>query len=324
MFQILESLKKLNINATFFINGLNVMQNVSLPANALNSTNWTNSTMADLIRRAYNEGHVIGTHTYSHIGLVNGTTGYNLPSELGYVPLNMLQMQLLVNDLVIYDIIKKYPQVFRPPYFEINQTVLHVVESMGYIPIAANVDSVDYAAKSVQDILGNITQGVVRNRNESGIIVLQHDGHNLTAFNLEPVVTYLRNANLSIVDLPTCLNMSSDTLYRSSSLFNKSSNYPTFNQTGLFFNVSSILQVTSTSLVDTTSTDSSTTTPTEITSISTTPTPTTSPITTTSSSTTTQSTKQSQTIRSHVAPRFDLKYGVLQLALILILMFFIL
>ncbi|KAJ1496900.1 hypothetical protein HMI54_014061 [Coelomomyces lativittatus] len=57
-------------------------------------------------------------------------------------------MQLLMNDIVINDIIGKFPLAFRPPFMEMNYTVLSQLETMGYIPITASVDSKDSSAQS--------------------------------------------------------------------------------------------------------------------------------------------------------------------------------
>lgn len=177
---LLATLKKENVQATFFVNGINIDSNPM--------------TMSSLIRQAYRDGHVIGTHTYSHVGLASGTSGFNEASDNGYLELEELQMEMLMNDMVLSDALGStfYPRAFRPPYLEMNATVLALLETMGYIPISINVDSNDWRVEStqeantfgrrnsaptkVQQILKNIKQETQElGWSEEGMIVLQHD-----------------------------------------------------------------------------------------------------------------------------------------------------
>lgn len=51
--QILDTLKKYNVKATFFITGVNV----------------TSQERINILKRIIDEGHIIGSHTWSHFDL---------------------------------------------------------------------------------------------------------------------------------------------------------------------------------------------------------------------------------------------------------------
>ncbi|KAJ1509092.1 hypothetical protein HMI55_000102, partial [Coelomomyces lativittatus] len=142
--KLLDLLKSMSVKASFYLNGENVMKTIDRASVAGKISGFTTSALSDAVKRAFNEGHVIGTHTFSKVGLVSGMSGTNQVSALNYMSLSSIRLQMLMNDIVIYDIIGKYPLAFRPPYLEENTTVINIVESMGYIPISVNVDSKDY------------------------------------------------------------------------------------------------------------------------------------------------------------------------------------
>ncbi|KAJ1496761.1 hypothetical protein HMI56_006001, partial [Coelomomyces lativittatus] len=88
-------------------------------------------------------------------------------------------MQLLMNDIVINDIIGKFPLAFRPPFMEMNYTVLSQLETMGYIPITASVDSKDSSAQSVNMMVSSMN-GEVNKTIGFGMIGLFRDGYKYT------------------------------------------------------------------------------------------------------------------------------------------------
>ncbi|KAJ1506877.1 chitin deacetylase [Coelomomyces lativittatus] len=212
--QYLDVLKSLDIKASLFINGVNVLKNVTLEQYENLETNWTDSILASQIKRAYEEGHIIGTNTYSNMGLVNGTQqGLNATTKR-LVTFDVLRMQMLMNDIVINDIIGKFPLAFRPPYMELNKTVLSQLETMGYIPISANIDSKDSSAQSTNMLISSMTAEVNKTMG-IGMIGLFRDGYNYTLEALPKLVTQLKSRGITFVDLPTCLNKNASAFYRS-------------------------------------------------------------------------------------------------------------
>lgn len=83
--EVLDILKQYDIRATFFVQGRNAVRH------------------PELIKRVYDEGHIIGNHSYSH--------NYNII----YQTLDMFWADFQQAQEAIYDIIGVYPQVFRFP-----------------------------------------------------------------------------------------------------------------------------------------------------------------------------------------------------------------
>ncbi|ORY25135.1 glycoside hydrolase/deacetylase [Neocallimastix californiae] len=105
-----------------------------------------------IIKRMYDEGHVIGNHTYNHLNLVDLT-----PDEI------VNEMKLVEDP--IYEIIGKRPAFVRLPFGSgaSEEKVMNTLESLGYhAAINWNVDtmdwdntgSIDYSNKVITEKLG--------------------------------------------------------------------------------------------------------------------------------------------------------------------------
>ena len=133
---LLNGLNQYNAKVTFFVLGNRVNEN------------------SDIIKRAYEEGNQIGSHTYNHKNLIK---------------LNSLQIQGEINNAntVIREIIGTEPSVFRPPYGNINNSVKQYIN----VPIILwNIDPLDWKYKDKEMIKNNIVSNA-----EDGDIVLVHD-----------------------------------------------------------------------------------------------------------------------------------------------------
>lgn len=218
---LLLKLKELKVNATFFVNTYRI--NDEVDATEINKpTGWTRSSLyAKDIKQAFDEGHVIASHTYSHIGLVNGTGGN---SNAHSYPLESMRMQLLLNDLTIRDIIGKSPLIFRPPYLEFNTSVLNSLDSMGYIPVLINADSYDYAfqnlspKESINAIVNATKAAIAKKPPSEGPLLLQHDLYQTTVDALPQIIQHLKDGKYEMVSLATCLGLKSSDMYRDDTL----------------------------------------------------------------------------------------------------------
>ncbi|ORX78273.1 glycoside hydrolase/deacetylase, partial [Anaeromyces robustus] len=144
---ILDLLKEYNIKATFFLVG-----NMYIPST---SPEWSR-----IVKRMYNEGHVIGSHTFSHNDLTN------------------MSSQEIINDMqkledAVYNTIGKKPAFMRPPYGSGNgnQNVMNTLKNFG-ITAACNwyVDPMDWSNGG--DI--NYAKQVLGKLNGEGVITLNH------------------------------------------------------------------------------------------------------------------------------------------------------
>ncbi|MGT2910517.1 polysaccharide deacetylase family protein [Streptococcus cameli] len=150
--QILDTLKKYDAKATFFILGQNV------PGNE------------EILKRMVAEGHELANYTWSHPDLTT---------------LSPEQIQQEVNQT--QDVIKQAtgqtPVTNRPPYGAFNQTVMN---TMGLPAIHWSVDTLDWQSRNPQAILN-----IVQSSTYPGSIILMHDIHQPTADALPAVMEFL-------------------------------------------------------------------------------------------------------------------------------------
>ncbi|KAG0369618.1 polysaccharide deacetylase [Gamsiella multidivaricata] len=187
---LLDILKKKGVKTTFFLNGVN----------------YGNITdRADVVKRAYKEGHQIASHTWSHQDLATLTT-------------SQIKTEMKKLDDAVKKIIGVRPVFMRPPYGSVNDQVLSVLGSQGYKVVTWDKDTEDWkhptdVAKSLKvytKIFG--TAGEVK---KAGHIVLEHDTHELTALSLAPQAIDLAiSKGFKVVPVGTCLGVSSSAWYR--------------------------------------------------------------------------------------------------------------
>jgi len=144
---ILDLLKKYDIKATFFLVGDLYMKSYD--------SNWSR-----IVKRMYNEGHVVGSHTYSHKDLTQ------LSSQ------QIIQEMQQLEDAV-YNAIGKRPAFMRPPYGSGNgnQNVMSTLQGFGITAACTwYVDPMDW------DNGGNIgyAKQVFGKLNGEGVISLNH------------------------------------------------------------------------------------------------------------------------------------------------------
>lgn len=163
---ILETLKKNNVQATFFVVG---SQAEKYP---------------QLLKRIMNEGHAIGNHTYSHI------YSQIYQSNLSYLAELEHNDQILKNILGLRPIISRAPggsSSFTPDYWNLTR-------EKGYVTIDWNIDSGDAKGASAKQMVQQIEKQLKNNNLWSHCIVLMHDGigHHETAKALPEVIRLFR------------------------------------------------------------------------------------------------------------------------------------
>lgn len=134
--KLLDGLKERGVKATFFLIGSNIEGNEAL------------------IKRMYEEGHLIGNHTYSHIQLntVNAQEAYD---------------EVVKTNKIISDITGTQPKYIRPPYGTYSNNLLMKINMT---PVMWSVDPDDWNTNNTQ----RIVQSVVKNA-KCGDIILLHD-----------------------------------------------------------------------------------------------------------------------------------------------------
>jgi len=183
---ILDLLKEKGVKATFFVLGKFYMDS-------------TDPEWARIIKRMDSEGHIVGTHTFSHQDL----------TQLSYDQI-IDEMNKITE--AVEKVIGKKPAFMRPPYGSGrgNQTVMSALQGLGYTAaITWNVDpmdysnggDIDYAVSAIKQTIGNpiITLNHLKYEGSSldGILALA-----------KAEIDTLLNSGYTSVTMEECLGMS--------------------------------------------------------------------------------------------------------------------
>lgn len=138
--KILDELKKYNIKATFFMVGSHAEK------------------YPEIVKRAADEGHEIGNHTYLHHVLI-------------YYTNDELRLEIKHTEDIIYNITGKRTDLFRPPKGWLTKQEKKYIKSLGYKIILWTLNSKDWVTFfSNKYIIHNIIKNV-----QPGDIILFHD-----------------------------------------------------------------------------------------------------------------------------------------------------
>ncbi|KAF3893314.1 Glycoside hydrolase/deacetylase [Trichophyton interdigitale] len=162
---LLDILDSFNVKATFFITGINSNKG------AIDDPNYP---WADLIRRMYNSGHQIASHTWSH-------------QNLDQISASQRKQQMIRNEMAFRNIMGGFPTYMRPPYSScsVASGCLGDMGDLGYHVTYFNLDTDDYNNDSPEliqrskDIFDSyITQ------DGRPLLEIGHDVHEQTVYNL--------------------------------------------------------------------------------------------------------------------------------------------
>ena len=134
--QILDGLKERGVTATFFLTGEGAEQN------------------PEIVRRMYEEGHLIGNHTYSHLQL-NESNGERFKQEL-----------IRTNE-ILAEITGEEVQYVRPPYGSWNR---QFEKELNMIPVLWTIDPLDWCSNNAACIAQKVCA-----KAEENAIILMHD-----------------------------------------------------------------------------------------------------------------------------------------------------
>ena len=186
--KILDILKKKDAKASFFVLG---------SAAALEP---------ELVKRAYDEGHDIGNHTFTH-------------PDLSEIPSAQLDLELNATQRVLESKIGIRTVLFRPPFVRDiepeTQKQAHTLAAsaaLGYITIGQRIDPLDWGRPGVDEIVRRTVSYATR---ESGNVVLLHDGggdRTQTIAALPKIIDELRADGYRFVTLHELLGLKRDEL----------------------------------------------------------------------------------------------------------------
>jgi len=169
--KVLDILKEYDIKATFFCIGNKIAENESI------------------LKRIYNEGHIIGNHSYSHSIYFDFFSYKKILNELNET------------DNIIFKLINKKPKLFRPPYGVTNPLISKASKKNNYFNIGWNIRSLD-TIKNEKEVLDRVFKKL-----KSGSIVLFHDNNNKIISILPGFIEYAINKNLKIISLDKLLKI---------------------------------------------------------------------------------------------------------------------
>lgn len=134
--QLLDGLKERGVTATFFLTGEGAEQN------------------PEIVRRMYEEGHLIGNHTYSHLQL-NESNG------------ECFKQELIRTNEILAEITGEEVQYVRPPYGSWNR---QFEKELNMIPVLWTIDPLDWCSNNAACIAQKVCA-----KAEENAIILMHD-----------------------------------------------------------------------------------------------------------------------------------------------------
>ncbi|KAG2217420.1 hypothetical protein INT45_013751 [Circinella minor] len=152
--KLLDYLDSVNKKVTFFVVGGQVIQ------------------YPETLKRAYDAGHEIAMHTWSH-NYMTTLTNEQLVAELKWT------------ELAVKEVTGVSPRFIRPPFGNIDNRVRDICKALGFVPVIWSVDTNDWylneQSGSFQPawINGNVTEWASTNTTTGGIS-LAHDLYNVT------------------------------------------------------------------------------------------------------------------------------------------------
>ena len=164
---LLDGLKERNAKVTFFVLG----------NRAINQP--------ELIKRMANEGHLVGSHTYSHKNLLK------------------LSLEDALNDInrtndVLNNITGISTKYLRPPYGNYNNSIL---ENSNMVFILWSVDTEDWKNRDSELVY----EYIINNVNDGDIILL-HDLYPTSVEGVLKAIDYLKNDNYQFVTIDELFN----------------------------------------------------------------------------------------------------------------------
>jgi peptidoglycan/xylan/chitin deacetylase (PgdA/CDA1 family) len=169
--KILEILSQYKVLATFFCIGNRIDKH---PA---------------LVKRIYNEGHLLANHTYWH-----GKT-FDLQSSA------KIEKELLDTDVALKKAVGLTPRFFRPPYGVTNPMVASAVKQRGYETIGWSVRSFDTITQDSSVLMKRVTKSL-----KAGDMILFHDYCDVTIEILPALLEHINKLGLKIVRADELLN----------------------------------------------------------------------------------------------------------------------
>jgi peptidoglycan/xylan/chitin deacetylase (PgdA/CDA1 family) len=137
------------------------------------------------LKSAYDAGHQIASHTWSH------------PQNFGSMSTSDLTSQMSRLETALANILGVKPTYMRPPYLATGGNVLSVMKTMGYRVITDDVDAEDWNGKTPAQSQQKFQQA---GAGGNGHIPLMHETYQGTVETLTPwLINWAKSNNLKLV-----------------------------------------------------------------------------------------------------------------------------
>ncbi|KAI5465418.1 hypothetical protein BGZ63DRAFT_103798 [Mariannaea sp. PMI_226] len=195
---ILDVLDSYNVKATFFVAGNN---------RGKGHIDSASKPWAATLKRMYNAGHHIASHTWTHRNLneVNST---------------IKKTEIIYNEMAFRNIFGWIPTYMRPPYLECSagSGCQALLNTLGYHVVSTNLDTKDWENASpslIQISKDKYSAGIATNPTGKGYIILAHDVHETTVNNLTAyMIETARDRGYRLVTVGECLGDPKENWYR--------------------------------------------------------------------------------------------------------------
>ncbi|MGL5329098.1 MAG: polysaccharide deacetylase family protein [Peptostreptococcaceae bacterium] len=163
--EIVTILDKHNVKATFFLVG-----------------SWVDDNK-EIVKMLNEKGHEIGNHSNTHPNMKSLSD-------------DDIMKEIDITSEKIFNITGEKTTLFRPPFGEVNESVMGVCDSLDYTAIKWDVDSLDWKEIEPVHIIDRVSKGV-----QPGSIVLFHANSENIGEYLDSILTELESKGYSMVEV---------------------------------------------------------------------------------------------------------------------------
>ena len=164
--QLLDGLKERGAKASFFVMGKQAEE------------------YPELVLRMYEEGHLVGNHTYSHV-------------QLGENNREAFKAELIKTNELLSGITGEEPQYVRPPYGSWDKSF---ETELMMIPVLWTIDPMDWCSSDVNGIVSKVTKKAQENA-----VILMHDEYKSTVTAALEIVDILQKQGYEFVTVDEIL-----------------------------------------------------------------------------------------------------------------------
>jgi peptidoglycan/xylan/chitin deacetylase (PgdA/CDA1 family) len=177
--KVLNILKKHNLHATFFVEGINLIGKSEAA-----------KERRELLKRMVDEGHTIGNHSFDH----------HLFTSL---PQHKVEWEIDFTTKLIEDITQQKVLLIRLPYGRGNKVVNKIIEDRGLTKVEWSVDPREWSvnlkthqprtkSEVIDDIMNQVNE-LRQSRGIKNIIIILHDTKSITVELLPTLLDKLEN-----------------------------------------------------------------------------------------------------------------------------------